>query len=78
MDTKTGVQKYRNRRSTETCTGMTGTGMDRTTATLATSRMLAHTCEWLLRANINSTYGGANLSIADWELHVRDDKRVQQ
>ena len=65
-NTGTGVGKNRNGRLTETCTGVTGTGTDRTVATLPMARMLAHTCEWHLRANIDNTYGGANLSNADY------------
>ena len=51
----------------------TGTGVRQkhvqiiyTIATLATRSMLAHTCEWHLRVNIDSTYGGATLPNADY------------
>ena len=67
MDMETGIGKNSNGHSTELCTGVTGTGTDHTTAMLATPRMLAHTCEWHLCANIDNTYdGGANLSNADY------------
>ena len=63
-NTGKGVGKNRNGRLTETCIGVTGMGMNRTMAASPTARMLAHTCEWHLRANIVNTYGGANLSHA--------------
>ena len=40
--------------------------MDRTIATLATPRMLVHTCKWQFHANIDNTYGGANLLNTDY------------
>ena len=78
MDTEMNIWKYINGRPMDT-----GTGVQQkrvwawqkrvhiiyTIATLATLSMLAHTCEWHLRVNIDSTYGGANLPNADYN-HV--------